>query len=85
MWLATINLLFAAIVRLPGVFGKPLLIGGLFVALLLFAPIYERIVNGRFHRVSLWGSIAVFLSIPARDAIAATSAWQTFATWLVRG
>ena len=85
MWLATVNMLFAAITRLPGVPGKPALMDSFFLGVLAFAPIYERIVNGRFHRVSLWGSVAVFLSIPARDAIAATGAWHTFATWLVGG
>ena len=83
MWLATMDLLFAAITRLPGVPGRPVLIGGFFLFVLAFAPVYERVVVGRSHRVSLWGSVAVFLSIPARDAFAATSMWHSFAVWLV--
>jgi hypothetical protein len=85
MWLATVNLLFAAITRLPGVPRHPVAIAGSFLGVLAFAPIYERIASGRFHRVSAWGSVATFLSIPARDAIAATGVWHTFALWLVRG
>jgi hypothetical protein len=84
MWLATMDLLFAAITRLPGVPGRPLLIGGFFLAVLAFAPAYERVAYGRSHRVSLWGSVAVFLSIPARDAFAKTQLWHTIALWLVR-
>ena len=84
MWLATANLTFAAIVRLPGVQGKQLAIFVAFLSLLLFAPIYERIVNGRMHRVSLWGSVAVFLSLPARHLVAETAAWHRLAAWLIR-
>lgn len=85
MWLATMDLLFAPITRLPGVPGQPLAIGGLFLCVLAFAPVYERFAHGRSHRVSFWGSVAVFLSIPARDALATTKAWHTFALWLVSG
>lgn len=85
MWLATVSLLFAAITRLPGVRGQPVAIAGFFIGVLAFAPIYERVVSGRAHPVSLWGSLAVFLSMPARDAIATTAAWHAFALWLVRG
>jgi hypothetical protein len=85
MWLATMDLLFAAITRLPGVPGRPLAIGGLFLGVLAFAPVYERVATGRSHRVSLWGSVAVLLSIPARDALASTDAWRSIAVWLVSG
>lgn len=84
MWLATANLTFAAIVRLPGVQGNQLRIFAVFLAVLLFAPIYERIVNGRMHRVSLWGGVGIFLSLPARHLVAETAAWHRFAAWLIR-
>ena len=84
MWLATAALTFPAIARLPGVQGMQLRIFAVFLAVLLFAPIYERIVKGRMHRVSLWGSVGIFLSLPARHMVAETDAWHRFAAWLIR-
>ena len=77
-------LLFPAIVRLPGVRGNGLLIPVCFLATLAFAPVYERVVNGRVNRVSLWGGVAVFLSLPIRDVIGRTAAWRAFAMWLIQ-
>jgi hypothetical protein len=84
MWLATAALTFPAIARLPGVQGKQFRIFAVFLAVLLFAPIYERVVKGRMHRVSLWGGVGIFLSLPARHMVAETDAWHRFAAWLIR-
>lgn len=84
MWLATTMLLFPAVTRLPGAQGKVPLVFGLFVAVLAFAPLYERFAIGRAHRVSVWGGLAVLASLPIRHALGATEAWRAFAAWLVK-
>lgn len=84
MWLATAMLTFPAVTRLPYARGRTLVIFATFIAILLAAPVYERIVRGRVHRLSLWGSIAVFLTVPLRTAIGHTPVWHSFASWLTR-
>jgi hypothetical protein len=83
LWLATAMLTFPAITRLPHVQGRAPLIFGVFLALMMLGPIYERVVSGRVHRVMLWGSIAVFASVPLRGLLGRTAAWHEFARWLV--
>jgi hypothetical protein len=84
MWLGTTMLMFASVTRLPYVRGHTSAILLVFLAVLFIAPVYERVVNGRVHRVSAWGSAAMFLQLPLRRAIGATIWWHSFAAWLIR-
>lgn len=77
-------LMFASVSRLPYVRGHTPAILLVFLAVLFIAPVYERVVNGRVHRVSAWGSAAMFLQLPLRRAIGATIWCHTFAAWLIR-
>jgi hypothetical protein len=83
MWLATTMLLFASVTRLPYVRGHIAAILLVFLAVLLIAPVYERAMYGRVHRVSAWGSTALFLQLLVRRPIGATIWWHTFAAWLI--
>ena len=84
MWFATAMLTFASVTRLPYVRGHTPAILLVFLAILLIVPVYERLVDGRVHPVSAWGSALMFLELPARRAIGASAWWHTFAAWLIR-
>jgi len=84
MWFATTMLMFASVTRLPYVRGHIVAILLVFLAILLIAPVYERVMYGRVHRVSAWGSAAMFLELPLRQAIGATVWWHSFAAWLTK-
>ena len=55
------------------------------LAVLFFSPaIYDRVRLGRFHRVSLWGGLILFLWANVRAIVIGPSVpWHTFAKWLV--
>jgi len=84
MWLATTTLMFASVTRLPYVRGHIPAILLVFLAVLLIAPVYERVVYGRVHRVTAWGSTAMLLQLLLRRPIGATIWWHTFAAWLIK-
>jgi hypothetical protein len=84
MWLATASLTFPAVTRLPYVQGKPLLLFPVFLAVMLFGPVYERLVFGKVHRVMLWGGVGVFATVLLRGAIGRTVAWHHLAAYLIR-
>lgn len=84
MWLATAMLTFPAVTRIPVLRGHIGPMFGVFLAILLIAPLYEWLAAGRVHRITIWGSAAVFLSLPARQAIGHTHWWHSFAAWLIR-
>lgn len=84
MWLATTMLMFASVTRLPYVRGHILAILLVFLAVLLIAPVYERAMYGRVHRVSAWGGTAMLLQLLLRRAIGATIWWHSFAAWLIK-
>jgi hypothetical protein len=84
MWLGTAMLTFPAVARIPHVRGKAPLVWGVFLTILLIAPVYERLVRGRVHRVSAWGGAAVFLSLLVRQMIGHTGRWHLVAAWLIR-
>jgi hypothetical protein len=56
------------------------------MASLLFAgAIYDRITRGRFHPVSLWGAVILFVWGNLRAVVIGPSdAWHQFAAWLIR-
>jgi hypothetical protein len=84
MVLATVNLLPPAISRWPIAVGHPALIGAVLLAFLAAAPVRDLLTRRRMHPVSLWGGLAVLLSVPARFALSQTVAWHRVASWLIR-
>ena len=46
--------------------------------------VHRRLDGARMSRVSIWGGIALLMSIPARFSIAQTSAWHHLALLLAR-
>ena len=85
MLLATIELLTAAIARIPLVapYGPPGFFGvtDLFVVA-LFA--FDLTTLRKVHPATLWGGLALIASQPLRLVLSGTGAWLTFATWLTR-
>ena len=83
MLLASTSLLPPAIFRWPLVTGSHAAVGIIMVAFLAVAPLRDRLTGGRVSPVSLWGAIALLVSVPLRIAIAQTAAWHQFAAWLI--
>src|SRR5262245_8234268 len=57
------------------------------VALIVFlaAPLVaDRLSGRRINRVSVWGGIVLFASVPVRFAIGQTALWHHVARWLTR-
>jgi hypothetical protein len=57
------------------------------VALIAFlaAPLVaDRLAGRRISRVSLWGGIVLFASVPVRFAVGQTAMWHDVARWLTR-
>jgi hypothetical protein len=84
MILGTLGLMWPAITRMPFVSGKLPLMLAVFAALLFASAVRDKVVDNRIHPISLWGPMAIMVSIPARAAIAHTVLWHSFATWLIR-
>jgi len=86
MLLATINLLQAAIVRTPIRFPVDFIPAETFVLANLFIlpmVIWDLCVLKRIHPATLWGGLAIFVSLPLRFWLSETPAWLTAADWLV--
>jgi hypothetical protein len=85
MVLATLSILTPAIARVPWEAfraGGPLLFLGL-TDLCIFAFVgYDTMKNRRLHPAFGWGTLFILISQPLRIAIAHTTAWNQFATWL---
>lgn len=84
MLLATVELVTAAVARLPFVsaWGPPGFFGvaDLFVVAIV---IYDLVTLRRVHPATVWGGLFLIASQPLRLVVAGTSAWQGFAGWLV--
>ncbi len=87
--IATLELVTAAVGRLPGIFIPlgPIALGpvGLFGVVDLFVvaiAVYDWRTRGRIHAATLWGGAFLIVSQPLRLLIGATPAWQSFAGWL---
>jgi hypothetical protein len=84
MWLTIPSLLGAPIVHGIGHFGLPLVVAPLAnLALLAANPLFDRIVLGRMHPASVWGS-ASFMVFANFLAVVVTPhpEWQRFVLWL---
>jgi hypothetical protein len=86
--LATIGLLPPAIARLPF---PPDLPGGIVTIFLLsdlaVLPLvwFDLKTRGRIHPATLWGSLLIWVTVPARFGLAASDGWLRFADWLMAG
>lgn len=86
MILGTVNLLEAAIIRIPLKFiadGAPFtsfVLSDVFIVLLV---IWDLSTRGRIHTVTLWAGALTIISQPIRLLISDTVPWLAFAGWLV--
>ena len=86
MLLATVNLLEAAIVRIPLPFiaaGAPLMSRWLSDVFIVLLAIWDLISRRRLHPATLWGGLLIVASQPLRLMLGETQAWLTFAKWAV--
>lgn len=84
MLLAYVSIVTAAIARLPGILPLgPLVFFGLSFLFALAGVTYDWRSRGRVHPVYVWGAPIFALSVPLRLALSGTSAWQSFAAWLI--
>jgi hypothetical protein len=86
MLLATVNLLEAAIIRIPFAFiadGAPLMARWLADLFILALAIWDLVTRRRLHPVTLWGGLLIIASQPLRLLIAGTDSWLAFAHWAV--
>lgn len=85
MLLAMVSMLPPSISRWPiAVKHRVPVIMGIMLVFLAAAPIFDFLARRRLSRVSLWGGLAVLVSLPLRFAAAQTAAWHALANWLVR-
>lgn len=87
--IATLELVMAAVGRLPGIFNPlgsiALGVPGLFVVTDLFLvaiAVYDWRSRGRIHPATLWGGAFLVVSQPLRGLIGTTATWLSFAAWL---
>jgi hypothetical protein len=87
--IATLELVMAAVGRLPGIFNPlgsiALGLAGLFIVTDLFLvaiAVYDWRSRGRIHPATLWGGAFLIVSQPLRGMIGTTSTWASFAGWL---
>jgi hypothetical protein len=89
MLLATSGALMAAplahlIGKFPALRETPAIILIPLSALYMAGAVHDRIAHGRFHRVSLWGGLALLAWGPLRAGVIGPSAlWHQFAAWLI--
>lgn len=87
MLLTAINFMPPAIARfpIPGWLALgPIMFFGIPTLILIFAVSYDRLQNGKFNKVFVYGSLLLFISYPLRIAISGTDAWLAFAHWVVQ-
>jgi hypothetical protein len=88
--IATLELVTAAVGRLPGVFVPlgafgplgPLGLFGLTDLFVVAIALYDLATLKRLHAATLWGGLFLIASQALRLVIGPTAAWQTFAGWL---
>ena len=86
MLLSCVSMLTPAIARIPVEFirtGGPLVYFGLTDLCLLACVAFDTVKQRRLHPAFGWGTLFIVASQPSRLALSGTSAWMTFATWLV--
>jgi uncharacterized membrane protein YozB (DUF420 family) len=86
MYLATVNLIQAAVVRIPWSFvhsAGPWTTYPVAYAFILPLFVWDWRTQGRIHFATLWGGLGIALSLPIRLWLSETSAWLTAAGWLI--
>jgi len=86
MILATLNLIEAAIIRIPIGFivaGAPFASRGLSYIFIVALVIWDLRTLGKIHRVTLWGGLIIIISFPVRILVSQTQTWAEFAGWAV--
>lgn len=87
MILATVNLVEAAIIRLPIAFvaaGAPFTSRGLSYLFIVAIVIWDLRSSGRIQQVTLWAGLAIIISLPLRMLVSQTGLWTDVAGWLVQ-
>jgi len=87
MLLATVNLLQAAVVRIPLEFTHfqgPVRTFLLAYSILIPLVFWDLVTRRRLHPVTLWGGGAIVASLPLRLWFSTTPLWQSIAEWLTR-
>ena len=86
MLLTAINFMPPAIARfpIPGWLALgPIVFFGIPTLILIFAVVYDRMQNGKFNKVFVYGSLLLFISYPLRLMLSGTDAWLSFAHWVI--
>jgi hypothetical protein len=82
MYLATLNLITAAIARWPIVDSLgPLGYFGITDLFILALAIWDFRSIGKLHKVTLWGGLIMILSQPLRLIVSGSAGWLVFAEW----
>ena len=85
MLLATVGgLMWPAITRMPYVAGRPILMFGLFSALVLASAVRDVWLRSPVRLVSLGGGLLILAAFPIRVAIGLSDSWHALAAWLIR-
>ncbi|MGI9237971.1 MAG: hypothetical protein ACR2QZ_11275 [Woeseiaceae bacterium] len=87
MILATINLVEAAIIRIPLAFiaaGAPFTSRGLSYLFIIAMVVWDVRSRGKIHRSTLWGGILIVISLPLRMMVSQTRLWNDVANWLIQ-
>ena len=85
MLLATTSLLPPGISRWPIAAANPgPVIMAVMVVFVAAAPTRDLWMRRRMNAVSLWGGVALLLSVPVRLAIAYSLSWHRVAAWMIR-
>jgi len=82
MLLAMISMLPPAVFRWPIAASYPPVIPAVVLTFVAAVVAHDR-RSGRPHAASLWGGLALALSVPLRFLVAQTAAWHAVARWLV--
>jgi len=84
MLLAMVSLLPPAVSRWPIAVTHPVIIPVVVLAFVAALVVRDRLVWNRFHAVSLWGGLALAVSLPLRLLVSQTATWHAVARWLLR-
>jgi hypothetical protein len=87
MVLAAVNLVEAAIIRIPIAFigaGAPFTSRGLSYLFIVALIVWDLRISGRIHRVTFWGGLVIVASFPARMLVSQMPTWAEVASRLIQ-
>jgi hypothetical protein len=84
MLLSTIAILFPAVGRWPFSFIRtfPHSLGLIIDGFLLCIIVFDFLTQRKVHRVTVWGSLMIFVMVPAVFALGRTAFWLRFTEWV---